>query len=124
MIKVSVTGSYKKTQEWLNKLHEGDHFDVLGAHGSAGVSALASATPKDTGKTASSWTYVVFNKGNKAGVAWYNSNVVNGVPIAIILDNGHGTGTGGWVPGHNYISPAIKPIMDKTIDDVWKKVIE
>jgi len=124
MIKITSKGSYKKTLDKLIALQEGKQFDALAPLAQAGVSALAGATPFDSGLTAASWTSVMFKKGGKTGVAWYNTHVVNGVPIAVILDVGHGTGTGGWVPGRHFITPAINPIMDRIEDEVWKKVIE
>ena len=87
-----------------------------------GVEALSSATPIESGLTASSWYYKIENKDGKASINFYNSNIQNGVPIAIILQYGHGTGTGGWVEGKDYINPAIQPIFDKIVNDAWKEV--
>lgn len=122
MISFNSSGSFKNSQSWLAKLKAGGHFSELDRYGRQGVAALAAATPKESGETANAWTYRVFKKNGKAGVAWYNTHIVNGVSIAIILQYGHGTGTGGYVPGRNYINPAIQPIMDAMGDDVWKKV--
>ena len=86
------------------------------------MAALASATPVDTGLTASSWYYEISNKNGSAMISFHNSNVQNGVPIAIILQYGHGTRNGGWVEGRDYINPAIRPIFDRIADDAWKEV--
>lgn len=123
MIRFSSRGSFTNTHTWLDKLKTGKQFDSLDSAGAAGVAALASATPTDTGQTANSWTYKVFrNRSGKSGVAWYNTNMVGGTSVAILLEYGHGTGTGGYVSGAHYISPAIRPVMDKIAEDVWRKV--
>jgi len=88
-----------------------------------GVAALEAATPKDTGLTASSWSYEIENSGGKTTIYWLNSNKTDtGIPIAILLQYGHGTGTGGYVQGRDYINPAIQSVMDEIANDVWKKV--
>ena len=94
----------------------------LDKYGREGVAALASATPVDSGLTASSWYYKIERQNGSASINFYNSNINEGVPIAIILQYGHGTGTGGWVEGRDYINPAIQPIFDKIADDAWKEV--
>lgn len=95
---------------------------ILASMGRAGVSALAAATPARSGLTAMSWNYEVDSSLNRYIVRWYNTNVNNGVPIAIILQYGHGTGTGGYVSGRDYINPAIQPIFDQIASDGWKAV--
>jgi hypothetical protein len=87
-----------------------------------GVDALAKATPSESGLTAKSWGYRIYRNRNSTGIEWYNSNENNGVNIAILLQYGHGTGTGGYVSGQDYINPAIRPIFDRIAEDVWKKV--
>lgn len=91
-------------------------------YGIEGVEALASATPVDSGKTADSWSYEITGNKSFASITWNNSNINNGVSIAIILNYGHGTGTGGYVAGREYISPAIRPIFDRIADDAWREV--
>ena len=86
------------------------------------MAALASATPVDSGETATSWYYEITNKNNTITISFHNSNIQNGVPIAIILQYGHGTGTGGWVQGRDYINPAIQPIFDQIANYAWKEV--
>lgn len=94
----------------------------LDKYGMIGVEALASATPKDSGKTADSWSYEIEGNGQSASIVWTNNNINEGVNIAVILHYGHGTGTGGYVEGRGYISPAIQPIFDKIAADAWKEV--
>lgn len=122
MISIRHKGDYGKLTRYLEKLKSTARVSVLDKYGKAGVEALASATPVDTGLTASSWYYKVEVKGNSATITFCNSNIQNGIPIAIILQYGHGTGNGGWVEGRDYINPAIQPIFDKIVDDAWKEV--
>ena len=91
-------------------------------YGEAGVAALASATPKDTGKTAASWYYTVKNQNGIISITFNNSNIVNGVPIAIVLYYGHSTKNGGWIQGRDYIKPAIRPVFDKMTNKMWEEV--
>lgn len=91
-------------------------------YGEAGVAALASATPKDTGKTAASWYYTVKNQNGIVSITFNNSNIVNGVPIAIVLYYGHSTKNGGWIQGRDYIKPAIRPVFDKMTNKMWEEV--
>ena len=122
MITLKQTGDYSKVTGYLERVREVAKVGVLDKYGREGVAALAAATPVDTGKTASSWYYKVENKNGSATLSFFNSNIQNGVPIAIILQYGHGTGTGGWVPGRDYINPAIKPIFDRIAKEVWREV--
>lgn len=122
MISVRHKGDYKNLTKFLEKAKRAAKVAVLDKYGQAGVEALASATPVDTGLTASSWSYKVETKGKSATISFHNSNIQNGVPIAIILQYGHATGNGGWVEGRDYINPAIQPIFDKIIEDAWKEV--
>lgn len=121
MISITSSGS-NKTEVFLTKMLKGDLFNSLDRYGAMGVDALASATPKDSGLTASSWTYHVVKKKGFYSVVWNNTNTINGTPVAIILQYGHGTGTGGWVEGRDYINPAIQPIFDQMAEEVWKQV--
>lgn len=122
MLYVTSQGDFSKTQKFLAKLARPNIIERLKAYGSMGVDALSAATPKDSGKTAGSWGYEVKQSGKTYSIVWTNTNVVQGVPIAVILQYGHGTGTGGYVKGRDYINPAIQPIMDRIAEDVWKVV--
>lgn len=122
VISFDSSGDFKNTERWLQKLSNSDVYNVLERYGSQGVAALASATPQDTGLTASSWSYEVKKSVGSWSIIWSNSNVVNGVPIAILLQVGHGTGTGGYVAGRDYINPALRPIFDQMAVEAWKEV--
>lgn len=122
MITFSQKGDFSKLTSFLEKAKEAVKLGDLDKFGKAGVDALASATPIESGLTASSWYYTIENKNGTASINFHNSNIQNGVPIAIILQYGHGTGTGGWVEGRDYINPAIQPLFDKIAEDAWKEV--
>ena len=122
MIKISQKGDFKKATSYLEKLKGAIQLSSFDKYGREGVNALSSATPVDSGKTASSWYYKIERTKNTISITFYNSNVNKGVPIAIILQYGHGTGTGGWVEGRDYINPAIQPIFDKMAEEAWKEV--
>ena len=122
MITFRHKGDYSKVTSWLERLKEVMKLGILDKYGAEGVSALSSATPKDSGSTASSWNYKIVRSGGSVSIQWSNSNINKGVPIAIILQYGHGTGTGGWVQGRDYINPAIRPVFDKIADDAWREV--
>ena len=122
MIKVTSKANFPKTTRYLQKLKRGVSILDLDKYGREGVAALAAATPKDTGLTASSWSYKIARAHGRIVLSFHNSNVQNGVPIAIILQYGHGTRNGGWVEGRDYINPAIQPIFDKMASEAWKEV--
>lgn len=121
-ITLEASGNYSQTTTWLQRIGRMSIEQQLRRYGLKGVKALASSTPVGTGKTASSWSYTVSQKGDSWVLSWNNSNIVRGTPIAIILQYGHVTGTGGWVQGRDYINPAIKPIMDEIAEGVWRTV--
>lgn len=122
MIRVRQRGDYAKLTRYLERAKKGARLIDLDKYGKEGVFALASATPVDTGLTASSWSYKVFRNEGSARITFYNSNIQNGVPIAIILQYGHGTKNGGWVEGRDYINPALQPVFDKLANDAWREV--
>lgn len=122
MISISHKGDYAKLTRYLEKMKRVARVSILDKYGKAGVDALSAATPVDTGLTARSWYYRVESNANSATITFYNSNIQNGVPIAIILQYGHGTRNGGWVQGRDYINPALQPIFDEIVDDAWKEV--
>jgi hypothetical protein len=122
MIVIKHKGDFKNTELFLKRASKFDVKRVLERYGREGVAALSSATPKDTGLTASSWDYEVIVKDKSYIINWTNSNIVNGVPIAIILQFGHGTRNGGWVEGRDYINPAIRHIFDQIVNDVRREV--
>lgn len=122
MIELEVTGSFKNLEKFLKAASKEDFYAGLDALAQRGVEALAANTPKDTGATASSWDYTIKKSRGRLTITWTNSHVDSGVPVAIILQCGHATGTGGYVAGTDYINPAIKPIFDDIARQVWKKV--
>lgn len=122
MISFKHKGDFSKLTRFLERAKEVVHLGELDKYGREGVSALSSATPIDSGLTAESWYYEIENKNGRAVITFNNSNINDGVPIAIILQYGHGTGTGGWVEGRDYINPAIQPLFDKIANDAWKEV--
>ena len=122
MIKLRQKGDFSKLTHYLEKVKEIVKLGDLDKYGREGVAALASATPVDTGLTASSWRYEIQHGNDSVSIAFYNDNIQTGVPIAIILQYGHGTRNGGYVQGRDYINPAIKPIFDKITEDAWKEV--
>lgn len=122
MISFRHKGDYSKVTRYFERLKEVAKLGILDKYGKAGVDALSSATPVDSGLTASSWGYEVEHSAGSAKIVFTNSNINKGVPIAIILQYGHGTGTGGWVEGRDYINPAIQPIFDELADEAWREV--
>jgi len=122
MITFRQKGDFSKLTKFLERAKEVVKLGDLNKYGREGVAALASATPVDTGLTASSWSYEITHKAGTAAITFKNSNIQNGVPIAIILQYGHGTRNGGWVQGRDYINPAIQPIFDRIANDAWKEV--
>ena len=122
MISFRHKGDFSKLTRFLERAKEAVHLGDLDRFGRKGVEALSSATPVDSGLTADSWYYEIVNKNGTATITFNNSNIQNGVPIAIILQYGHGTNNGGWVQGRDYINPAIQPIFDEIIKEAWKEV--
>ena len=122
MITFESKGSFGKTETFMHKVLNYNFMQRMNKYGEMGVAALSSATPVESGKTARSWGYKVVPKKNSIAIVWTNANIVNGVPIAIILQYGHGTGTGGFVQGIDYINPAMKPVFDKISQDFWREV--
>lgn len=115
-------GSFGNMDRFLKAIKENDIYDALESYARQGVAALESATPRATGVTANSWDYRVDYDKGVATVAWTNSNIVAGTPLVILLQYGHGTGTGGYVEGRDFINPSLAPVFDKLADDVWKAV--
>lgn len=122
MISFRQKGDFSKLTKFLERTKETVKLGDLDRYGRAGVSALSSATPVDSGLTAASWYYKIENRNGSATISFHNSNIQNGVPIAVILQYGHGARNGGWVQGRDYINPAIRPIFDQIANDAWKEV--
>ena len=122
MITFKHKGDFSKLTRFLERAKEAVHIGDLDKYGRAGVSALSSVTPVDSGLTADSWYYKIENKKDSVSINFCNSNIQNGVPIAIILQYCHATGTGGWVEGRDYINPAIQPVFDNIAEKAWREV--
>lgn len=114
-------GSFDHTETFLRRMKAQEMFRNLDRFGREGVAALANATPVDTGLTAASWTYEV-SGGSSPGITFFNTHSVSGLNVAILIQYGHGTGTGGYVAGRDFINPVIRPLFDRIADDVWKAV--
>ena len=122
MITFESTGSFSKTEAFLLTLGRGNLYSTLDRLAQEGVRALALATPLDSGETAAAWAYTIRRVGKGVTITWTNTNKVGNVPVAILLQYGHGTGTGGYVQGRDYINPAMRPIFDRIADEVWRAV--
>lgn len=122
MISFRQKGDFSKLTRYLERVKQAINRGILDRYGRAGVAALSSATPVDSGLTASSWDYVIENRNGSASIVFTNSNINHGVPIAIILQYGHGTRNGGWVQGRDYINPAIQPVFDNLVEEAWREV--
>lgn len=122
MITFKHKGDFPKINRHLERLKEVARLGILDRYGQEGVAALKSATPTDTGLTADSWYYEIEHTRQSSIIRFNNSNINDGVPIAIIIQYGHGTGTGGWVEGIDYINPAIRPVFNRIKSDVWREV--
>jgi hypothetical protein len=122
MIRLTSSGSFSKSEAYLKRMAKGDFYQSLERYGEQGRKALAAATPTRTGLAGASWAYRIERKGRTVGITWYNTNVENGFNVAISLQYGYGTGTGGYVAGRDYINPALKPIFDQIEQAVWREV--
>jgi hypothetical protein len=115
-------GSFSNTELFLRKMQRLSLRQIVEPYAQAGVAALAAATPADTGQAASSWGYEITESRGKLEIHWTNSDIENGYPVAVMIQYGHGTGTGGYVQGIDYINPALRPIFDQIAEDVWRVV--
>lgn len=122
MFKLTMTGSFDNTDKFIKSVLRGDQYEMLNQLGWRGVDALRAATPVDSGDTAASWGYEIVEEHDRLTIWWTNSNQVDGFNIAVGLQYGHATGTGGYVEGYDYINPSIRPVFDEIIDAVWKEV--
>ena len=122
MISFKQKGDFSKLTGFLERVKEAVKLGDLNRYGREGVELLASATPKESGLTANSWYYEITHENGSSSISFHNSNINKGLPIAIILQYGHGTRNGGWVEGIDYINPAIQPLFEKIAQDAWKEV--
>ena len=122
MLRFTAKGDFKNTERFFNKVSKLDIRSELDAYGKMGVNALESATPASSGKTAAAWDYEVVDSGRSWSIYWTNTHIVDGLPVVILLQYGHGTGTGGYVSGRDFINPALKPVFNTIAEGVWKVV--
>lgn len=123
MIEMRHKGDFSKTNKYLNNLKKAtSNTSFLDKYGKQGVAALSAATPRSSGRTATSWSYGINQTKTGYTISFYNNNINQGVNIAIIIQYGHGTGTGGYVQGIDYINPALQPIFDKIVAEAWREV--
>lgn len=122
MITIKHQGGFDNTEKFLKGMVTSDYVRILDRYGKEGVTALASATPVDTGKTAASWGYEIQKTRYGAKIIWTNSEIIDGVPIAVLIQYGHATRNGGYVSGRDYINPALQPIFDRIAGDIWREV--
>jgi len=122
MIKAKSSGNFKDTTSFLKYMEKGGPFKNLDPYGYMGNHALSAATPRDTGRTAESWGYQIGHTKGVYAISWWNTHIEDGCNIAVFIQYGHGTGTGGYVPGIDYINPAMRPVFEKTINDIWRQV--
>ena len=122
MINVKHNGDFKNTERFLSGAQKLDYERILASYGRAGVSALSAATPVDTGEAANAWGYAISKNGNVISLMWTNSKMAGNVPLVILIQMGHATGTGGYVRGLDFINPALRPIFDQIANDAWKEV--
>jgi hypothetical protein len=122
MFSIVTSGSFEDTLAFLRRIEKLDIRKILETHAQMGVDALMAATPEDSGLAAHSWGYNIEVSNGSCGIVWTNSNIENGFPVALMIQLGHGTGTGGYVHGIDYINPALKPVFDKIADAVWRAV--
>ena len=115
-------GDFNTTEAYLERLKRQEQYRILSKYGSLGVAALSNATPVDSGLTAASWSYTIVQRKGYYSIRWHNSNHVNGIPVAVLIQYGHGTGTGGYVQGRDYIMPAIRPIFEQIAAEAWREV--
>lgn len=123
VLKVTQRGNFQKTDKFLHKIVQFHYAKKLRHYGEKGVAALKAATPKDTGLTAESWSYEIVEEEGRTAIYWRNSNFVNGVPIALVIQYGHATRNGGFVEGVDYIPPTVRPIFNQMAKEVWKEVV-
>jgi hypothetical protein len=122
MITITQKGSFANVERYLSRLKQEEAYKILDKYGNLGMVALSNATPTESGETAASWYYTIVSRKGYHSIRWHNRHIEDGVPIAVILQYGHGTGTGGYVEGRDYIMPAIRPVFDQIVADVWREV--
>lgn len=122
MITITQKGSFNNTEAYLRRLKTKDLYAILNKYGNQGVVALSNATPRDSGLTAESWYYSIVQRPGYYSIRWHNRHQEDGIPIAVLIQYGHGTRTGGYVQGQDYIMPAMRPLFERIAAEAWKEV--
>ena len=122
MIEITQKGDFSNTERWLARMKDSQRMSVLNRYGSLGVNALSNATPSESGRASSSWYYTIVQRPGYYSIRWHNSDVEDGFHVAVMLQYGHGTGTGGYVQGRDYIMPAIRPVFDQILAEAMREV--
>jgi hypothetical protein len=122
MITITEKGSFRNIERYLSRLKTKDRLTILNKYGNLGVVALSNATPRDSGLTAESWYYSIVQRPGYYSIRWHNHHIEDGIPIAVLIQYGHGTRTGGYVQGRDYIMPAMRPIFDQIAAEAWREV--
>jgi len=123
-IRVRHKGNFKNTERFFNKVLRRDWMNILADYGAKGVEILRNATPTDSGKTADSWEYIIERSDGRIRLAWVNTHENQGVNVAILIIYGHGLWNGGYVEGNDFVTPAIRPLLQELADRAWKGVVE
>ena len=123
MFRVSSKTTFKNIEKLLKRSRV-DPLPILKDYAERGVIALMRATPVDTGKTADSWYYDIYRKGDTYTISWNNSNFERGMQIAVLIQLGHATKNGGYVEGIDYINPALKNIFKDFSINIGKELDE
>lgn len=121
-ITVTTSGKFNRTTAYLNRLKNQRITSIMNQYGARGVAALSAATPVATGKTAAEWYYTVGSQNGQYWIDFHNNNIVNGIPVVILIQYGHGTKNGGYVVGRDFVNPAIASVFESIKNDVWKEV--
>lgn len=122
MITFKMKGDFKHSENFFNRVLKRDLYSKLEPYAQRGLEALKDHTPVDSGRTAESWDYKIIHSKNFVRIIWTNSNTVNDVPLAVMIQYGHATGGGGYVEGIDFINPALRPLFREIADSVWREV--
>jgi hypothetical protein len=122
LIKLTNRGSFQNIEAFGLRMKQRTYLTQLAKYGPIGVEALRGATPVDSALASQSWYYEIVDKPGYFAIHWYNSDIENGFPVAVMIQYGHATRNGGYVEGRDYINPALRPIFDQIAIDMWREV--
>lgn len=121
-ITIKSDGDFFKAKKFMKRANDASKFENIRTIMNQCIQALKKATPEDTGKTADSWEYSIKNTDYGYDVEVRNSNIQNGICIALLLEYGHATGNGGWVEGQHYMRPVLTKYYNKILQDTWERI--